>query len=189
MDVKAGSSDAELTAPLVSPEILSSFEALSEGRCSLSNLHRSVLGACRSDPDAADGVLQLLDLYARSCEFGRFDLGPLRRALEHRLDIQDPTCDSSSHLSSDHGSEEPAAAPVAEARVLRGRYILAGRNRPRRRRHRLSCTRPQQGRSAAGAPVRRPQGPSRRALRDGRMPCMRCAASTTRRSCSLIRES
>jgi serine/threonine protein kinase len=120
MDVKAGSSDADLTAPLVSPEILSGFEALAEGRCSLADLQRAVVEVCRSDPDATDGVLQLLDRHASSSEFDRFDFCSLRRALE----VQDPKCDSSSRLTTDQGSEKPAAAPVAEAKVLRGRYVL-----------------------------------------------------------------
>jgi serine/threonine protein kinase len=90
MDVQTHSSSADLTAPLLSPEILSRFEALSDGRCSLSELNRSVLEACGSDPDATDGVLLLLEGYANSGEFDQFDFDPLKRALEHRQEIRDP---------------------------------------------------------------------------------------------------
>jgi serine/threonine protein kinase len=95
MDAQTPSWSADLTAPLVSPEIVSSFEALLDGRCSLSELNRSVLEACRSDPESTDGVLLQLEGYATSGEFDRFDFGPLKRALEGirhpMLEIRDPT--------------------------------------------------------------------------------------------------
>ena len=78
----------ELTAPLASPEIMSSFEALLDGRCTLADLSRSVLEACRGDPDSTDGVLLQLECYATSGEFDQFDFGPLLRSLR---EIRHPT--------------------------------------------------------------------------------------------------
>ena len=76
MNVQINPSFAELTTPLLSPDILGSFEALADGRCSLSELNDSVLEACRSDLNATEGVLLLLESYANSEEFERFDFGP-----------------------------------------------------------------------------------------------------------------
>jgi serine/threonine protein kinase len=123
MDVQTHFSSADLTAPLLSPEILSAFEALSEGRCSLSELNRSVLDACGSEPNAADGVLLLLEGYANSGEFDQFDFGPLKRALEHGQEIRDPVLEIDADPVQDSNA---AAAPstMAEPKMLRGRYIL-----------------------------------------------------------------
>ena len=93
MNVQINPSFAELTTPLLSPDILGSFEALAEGRCSLSELNDSVLEACRNDPNATEGVLQLLESYANSEEFDRFDFGPLKRALEGGQEIHEPSPD------------------------------------------------------------------------------------------------
>ena len=147
MDVQTHSSSADLTTPLLPPQILSSFEALSAGRCSLSQLNRSVLEACRSDPGAADGVLLLLESYASSGELDRFDLGALKRALEHQQRacdpeplLRDPVADPVLGIDDDPLSVDPgqgwSVAPTSlsqsdnpvvvrtEPRILRGRYIL-----------------------------------------------------------------
>jgi serine/threonine protein kinase len=81
-DVQTPAGSPELTAPLVSPQIESSFAALFDGRCSLSELSRSVLEACSSDPDATDGILLQIEAYVASGEFDRFDLGPLQHVLQ-----------------------------------------------------------------------------------------------------------
>ena len=90
MNARTNLASADLTTPLLSPEILSSFEALSEGRCTLSELSRSVLEACRDDPAATAGVLLLLEGYSDSGELDQQDFGPLKRELERRQGIQDP---------------------------------------------------------------------------------------------------
>jgi serine/threonine protein kinase len=124
----------ELTAPLVSPEIVAGFEALLDGRCSLSDLSRSVQEACRSDPDSTDGVLQQLEDYSTSGEFDRFDFGPLQRVLQG---IGRPPCDTNpidpcsddQMVGSDNqiiDSDNQAVDLGAEPNTLRGRYILAG---------------------------------------------------------------
>jgi hypothetical protein len=64
MNAQIRPSFAELTTPLLSPDIMGSFEALADGRCSLPELNESVLDACRSDVKATAGVLLLLESYA-----------------------------------------------------------------------------------------------------------------------------
>ena len=132
-------SSADLTTPLLSPEILSSFEALSDGRCSLSELNSSVLDACKDDPMATAGVLLLLEGYANSGELDQYDFRPLKRELERHQEIDDPARDAhtADHLTSGEideasaaSSEEPDDSPdnqnagAVDAGTLRGRYIL-----------------------------------------------------------------
>jgi len=125
MNVQINPSFADLTTPLLSPDILGSFEALAEGLCSLSELNDSVLEACRSDPNATEGVLLLLESYANSEEFERFDLGPLKRALERgRDDIIDDASTQGFTERDDQSADVPVLAPMDEPRMLRGRYIL-----------------------------------------------------------------
>ena len=89
MNARTNLASADLTTPLLSPELLSSFEALSEGRCTLSELNRWVLEACRDDPAATAGVLLLLEGYANSGELYQHDFGSLKRELERRQEIQE----------------------------------------------------------------------------------------------------
>jgi serine/threonine protein kinase len=124
MNVQIHPSFADLTTPLLSPDILGSFEALAEGRCSLSELNDSVLEACRSDPNATEGVLLLLESYANSEEFERFDLGPLKRALERGRDEIDDASAQGFTERDDQSADVPVLAPMDEPRMLRGRYIL-----------------------------------------------------------------
>ena len=124
MNVQINPSFADLTTPLLSPDILGSFEALADGRCSLSELNDSVLEACRSDPDATEGVLLLLESYANSEEFERFDLGPLKRALERGRDEIDDASTQGFAERDDQCAGVPVLAPIDEPRMLRGRYIL-----------------------------------------------------------------
>ena len=150
MNARTNLASADLTTPLLPPEILSSFEALSEGRCTLSELNRSVLEACRDDPAATAGVLLLLEGYSNSGELDQQDFVPLKRELERRQGIQDPVVEldvepgqdlSARHDRLAHLDIEPASAnrsgePVddrpdneatgaaAEPKTLRGRYVL-----------------------------------------------------------------
>jgi serine/threonine protein kinase len=140
MNARTNLASADLTTPLLPPEILSSFEALSEGRCTLSELSRSVLEACRDDPAATAGVLLLLEGYSSSGELDQQDFGPLKRELERRQGIQDPVLEldvePGQDLNTRHGRlvdldieprrESGAATPgtAAEPKTLRGRYIL-----------------------------------------------------------------
>jgi serine/threonine protein kinase len=124
MNVQIHPSFADLTTPLLSPDILGSFEALAEGRCSLSELNDSVLEACRSDPNVTEGVLLLLESYANSAEFERFDLGPLKRALERGRDEIDDASTQAFTERDDQSADVPVLAPMDEPRMLRGRYIL-----------------------------------------------------------------
>ena len=189
MNARTNLASADLTTPLLSPEILSSFEALSEGRCTLSELNRSVLEACRDDPAATAGVLLLLEGYSNSGELDQQDFGPLKRELERHQGIRDPVLEievepgqdlargtaASRTSTSNPGANlvrrrpprmtkstlHPPTAPASASttspttrspcRAQNAARPLhpAERNRPRRRRHRLSCARPQPGRSAA----------------------------------------
>ena len=124
MNVQINPSFADLTTPLLSPDILGSFEALTDGRCSLSELTDSVLEACRSDLNATEGVLLLLESYANSEEFERFDFGPLKRALERDRDEIDDASTKGFMESDDLCADVPVLAPIDEPRMLRGRYIL-----------------------------------------------------------------
>jgi len=135
MNVQINPSFADLTTPLLSPDILGSFEALANGRCSLSELNDSVLEACRSDLTATEGVLLLLESYANSEEFERFDFGPLKRALEHgRDEIDDASTQGFDEMDDASGQgfverddqyvDVPVLAPIDERRMLRGRYVL-----------------------------------------------------------------
>ena len=124
MNVQINPSFADLTTPLLSPDILGSFEALADGRCSLSELNDSVLEACRSDLNATEGVLLLLESYANSEEFERFDFGPLKRALERGRDEIDDASTQGFIERDDQYADVPVLAPIDEPRMLRGRYIL-----------------------------------------------------------------
>jgi len=124
MNVQINPSFADLTTPLLSPDILGSFEALADGRCSLCELNSSVLEACRSDLNATEGVLLLLESYANSEEFERFDFGPLKRALECGRDEIDDTSTQGFIERDDQHADVPVRAPLDEPRMLRGRYIL-----------------------------------------------------------------
>ena len=77
-------SPPDLTTPLRPPRILNWFDSLSAGRCTLPQLSRWVLEACRKDPGAADGVLLLLEEYSDAGKLKQFDFGPLQRELERR---------------------------------------------------------------------------------------------------------
>ena len=150
MNAQTYLSSADLTTPLLSPEILSSFEALSDGCCSLSELNLSVLDACRDDPIATAGVLLLLEGYANSGELDQYDFHPLKRELQRRQGIQDPVPEidvvdptrasvTATPIANDHIDEAFAhssdervhdcpendvVATAAERNTLRGRYIL-----------------------------------------------------------------
>jgi len=146
MNVQINPSFADLTTPLLSPDILGSFEALADGRCSLSELHDSVLEACRIDRSATESVLLLLESYANSEEFERFNFGPLKHALERGRDEiddaftqgrdeiddaftqgRDEIDDASTHgfiEPDDQYADVPVLAPIDEPRMLRGRYVL-----------------------------------------------------------------
>ena len=135
MNVQINPSFADLTTPLLSPDILGSFEALADGRCSLSELGDSVLEACRGDLIATEGVLLLLESYANSEEFERFDFGPLKRALERgRDEIDDASGQDFDEMADasaqgfverdDQYADEPVLAPIDEPRMVRGRYVL-----------------------------------------------------------------
>ena len=124
MNVQTNPSFADLTTPLLSPDILGSFEALADGRCKLSELNDFVLEACRSDLSATEGVLLLLESYANSEEFERFDFGPLKRALERGRDEIDDASTQGFIERDDQYADVPVLAPIDEPRMLRGRYIL-----------------------------------------------------------------
>ena len=196
-------SSADLTTPLLSPEILSSFEALSDGRCSLSELNSSVLDACKDDPMATAGVLLLLEGYANSGELDQYDFRPLKRELERHQEIDDPARDAhtADQLTSGEideasaaSSEEPDDSPdnqdagAVDAGTLRGRYILqeelgrGGVGIVYRARDLNRAALPAEHQYVALKVLREEQ-------RADRMPWTRCAATTIRRSCSLIRES
>jgi serine/threonine protein kinase len=83
-------STADLTTPLRPPRILSWFDSLSAGRCTLPQLSRHVLEACRADPDAAAGVLLLLEEYGKAGKLKQFDFRPLQRELERRQQVHAP---------------------------------------------------------------------------------------------------
>jgi serine/threonine protein kinase len=131
MNARTNLASADLTTPLLSPEILSSFEALSEGRCTLSELNRSVLEACRDDPAATAGVLLLLEGYSNSGELDQQDFGPLKRELERRQGIQDPMLELDvepgqdlnarhgrlAHLDIEPRSESGAATPTTDDEI------------------------------------------------------------------------
>ena len=124
MNVQINPSFADLTTPLLSPEILGSFEAVADGRCSLSELNDFVLEACKSDRNATEGALLLLESYANSEEFERFDFGPLKRALERGRDEIDDASTEGFIERDDQDADVPVLAPIDEPRMLRGRYIL-----------------------------------------------------------------
>ena len=135
MSVQINPSFADLTTPLLSPDILGSFEALADGRCSLSELNDSVLEACRIDRSVTESVLLLLESYANSEEFERFDFGPLKHALERSRDKiddaftqgRDEIDDASTHgvvEPDDQYADVPVLAPIDEPSMLRGRYVL-----------------------------------------------------------------
>ena len=124
MNVQINPSFADLTTPLLSPDILGSFEALADGRCSLSELNDCVLEACRSDLNATEGVLLLLESYANSENFERFDFGPLKRALERGRDDIDDASTQGFIECDDQYADVPVLAPIDQPRMLRGRYVL-----------------------------------------------------------------
>ena len=131
MNARTNLASADLTTPLLSPEILSSFEALSEGGCTLSELSRSVLEACRDDPAATAGVLLLLEGYANSGELYQHDFGSLKRELERRQEIQDPVLEVDgesdedlnarqgrlAHLDIEPTRESGAAMPTTDGEI------------------------------------------------------------------------
>jgi serine/threonine protein kinase len=92
-------SPTDLTTPLRPPRLLNWFDSLSAGRCTLPQLSRWVLEACRRDPGAAEGVLLLLEEYAEAGKLKQFDFGPLRRELQRRSRMA-------------HGHTEEATGPV-----------------------------------------------------------------------------
>ena len=124
MNAQIHPSLAELTTPLVSPDVLAGFEALANGRCSLAALSDTVLTACSADPSAAEGVLQLLESYEDSEEFERFDFGPLKHALERGEEESEEASTRDSVERDDQYDEMPVLAPIDEPRMLRGRYVL-----------------------------------------------------------------
>ena len=124
MNVPITPSFADVTTPLLSPDLLGSFEALADGHISLLELNESVLETCRSDPNATEGVLLLLESYANSEEFERFDFGPLKRALERGRDEMDDASTQGFIQRDDQCAYVPALVPIDEPRMLRGRYIL-----------------------------------------------------------------
>ena len=124
MNVQINPSFADLTTPLLSPDILGSFEALAEGRCSLAELNDSVLEACSGDANATEGVLLLLESYANSKEFVRFDFGFLKRALERGRDEIDDASTPGFTERDDQSDDAPVLGSMDEPRMLRGRYIL-----------------------------------------------------------------
>ena len=124
MNVQIKPSFADLTTPLLSPDILGSFESLADGCCSLSELNDFVLEACRSDPNATEGVLLLLESYVNSKEFERFDFGPLKHALERGRDEIDDAPTQRIMERDERCAAVPVLAPIDEPRMLRGRYIL-----------------------------------------------------------------
>src|SRR6188474_1651093 len=88
-------SPTDLTTPLRPPRILSWFDSLSAGRCTLPQLSRWVLEACRADPGAADGVLLLLDEYRDAGKLKQFDFRPLQRELQRRArQVDEPVADT-----------------------------------------------------------------------------------------------
>jgi len=88
-------SPSDLTTPLRPPRILSWFDSLSAGRCTLPQLSRWVLETCRADPSAADGVLLLLDEYRDAGKLKQFDFRPLERELQRRArQIHEPVADT-----------------------------------------------------------------------------------------------
>jgi Protein kinase domain/Calx-beta domain len=120
---------SDLTTRLPAPEILNCFDALSNGRCSLADLTRSVLETCGGDSGTATAVLLLLEDYGSTGKLKRYDFGPLRRelqrlALEHDQQILGPSPDMDEPASSaptgqpardmDPTRAFVAAAPVAE---------------------------------------------------------------------------
>ena len=88
----------DLTTPLRPPRVLSWFDSLSAGRCTLPQLSRWVLEVCRDDPSAAAGVLLLLDEYRDSGQLKQFDLRPLQRELQRRSrQAHDPADETGDH--------------------------------------------------------------------------------------------
>jgi serine/threonine protein kinase len=124
MNAQIHPSFAELTTPLVSPDVLAGFEALADGRCSLAELSDTVLTACSADPGATEGVLQLLESYEDSEEFDRVDFGPLKHALERGEEQSEEASTQDSVEGDDQYVEMPVLAPIDEPRMLRGRYVL-----------------------------------------------------------------
>ena len=109
MNVQINPSFADLTTPLLSPDILGSFEALADGRCSLSELNDSVLEACRSDPNATGGVLFLVVMRTPMNRAIRH--GPLKRALERGRDEIDETSIQGFTKRDDQSAGVPVARP------------------------------------------------------------------------------
>jgi serine/threonine protein kinase len=101
-------SPTDLTTPLRPPRILSWFDSLSAGRCTLPQLSRWVLEACRVDPSAADGVLLLLDEYRDAGKLKQFDFRPLQRELQRRArQVHDPVSDTGPIEETDARPSDP----------------------------------------------------------------------------------
>ena len=103
-------SPTDLTTPLRPPRLLNWFDSLSAGRCTLPQLSRWVLEACRKDPGAADGVLLLLEEYAEAGKLKQFDFGPLRRELQRRSRLANGNTEE---------AKDPADAPSEPAPRVR----------------------------------------------------------------------
>src|SRR5688572_11361460 len=98
----------DLTTPLRPPRILSWFDSLSAGRCTLPQLSRWVLEACRVDPSAADGVLLLLDEYRDAGKLKQFDFRPLQRELQRRArQVHEPVADTGPIEETDARPSDP----------------------------------------------------------------------------------
>ena len=96
------------SAPLRPPRILSWFDSLSAGRCTLPQLSRWVLEACRADPSAADGVLLLLDEYRDAGKLKQFDFRPLQRELQRRArQVHEPVADTGPIEETDARPSDP----------------------------------------------------------------------------------
>ena len=104
-------STADLTTPLRPPRILSWFDSLAAGRCTLPQLSRHVLEACRLDPDTASGVLLLLEEYSKAGKLKQFDFGPLQRELQRRQQVDAPAPEKAAPVSTPRlSTPRPAAA-------------------------------------------------------------------------------
>ena len=98
----------DLTTPLRPPRILSWFDSLSAGRCTLPQLSRWVIEACRVDPSAADGVLLLLDEYRDAGKLKQFDFRPLQRELQRRAQqVHEPVADTGPIEETDARPSDP----------------------------------------------------------------------------------
>ena len=106
-------SPTDLTTPLRPPRILSWFDSLSAGRCTLPQLSRWVLEACRADPGAADGVLLLLDEYRDAGKLKQFDFRPLQRELQRRArQVDEPVADTGPIEETDARPSDPPKRPA-----------------------------------------------------------------------------